>query len=56
MDIRHLQYFLKVAQYKSFTKAARALYITQPTISKMVKNLEEDLGLCCFTAWASSWN
>lgn len=48
MDIRHLQYFLKVAQYKSFTKAARALYITQPTISKMVKNLEEDLGVVLF--------
>lgn len=48
MDIRHLQYFLKVAQYKSFTKAAHTLYISQPTISKMIKSLEEDLGVVLF--------
>ena len=48
MDIRHLQYFLKVAQLKSFTKAAQALYVTQPTISKMVKSIEEELGVVLF--------
>ena len=48
MDIRHLQYFLKVAEYKSFTKAAESLYITQPTISKMVKSIEEELGVVLF--------
>ncbi|BAU26328.1 DNA-binding transcriptional LysR family regulator [Aneurinibacillus soli] len=48
MDIRHLQYFLKVAQLKSFTKAAQALYITQPTISKMIKSIEEELGVVLF--------
>lgn len=45
MDIRHLHYFLEVARQKSFTKAAQALYITQPSISKTVKNLEEELGV-----------
>ncbi|WCN37918.1 cidABC operon transcriptional activator CidR [Aneurinibacillus uraniidurans] len=48
MDIRHLQYFVKVAQLKSFTKAAQALYITQPTISKMIKSIEEELGIVLF--------
>ncbi|WP_134683798.1 cidABC operon transcriptional activator CidR [Brevibacillus migulae] len=45
MDIRHLQYFVEVARSKSFTKAAESLYITQPTISKMIRNLEEELGV-----------
>ncbi|GED68528.1 putative HTH-type transcriptional regulator YwbI [Brevibacillus reuszeri] len=48
MDIRHLQYFLEVARHNSFTKAAESLYITQPTISKMVRNLEEELGVELF--------
>ncbi|MGG1662327.1 cidABC operon transcriptional activator CidR [Brevibacillus sp. NRS-1366] len=48
MDIRHLQYFLEVARHSSFTKAAESLYITQPTISKMVRNLEEELGVELF--------
>lgn len=48
MDIRHLQYFVKVAQHKSFTKAAEALYITQPTISKMIKSIEKEMGVVLF--------
>ena len=43
MDIRQLKYFIEVARYKSFTKAALALHVTQPTLSKMVKNLEEEM-------------
>ncbi|MGB8955906.1 MAG: LysR family transcriptional regulator [Tumebacillaceae bacterium] len=45
MDIRHLLYFLEVAKHRSFTRASEELHITQPTISKMVKNLEEELGV-----------
>jgi DNA-binding transcriptional LysR family regulator len=48
LDIRHLQYFVEVARLQSFTKAAQSLYITQPTISKMIKNLEEELGVVLF--------
>ncbi|TFE00001.1 LysR family transcriptional regulator [Jeotgalibacillus sp. R-1-5s-1] len=43
MDIRQLQYFSEVAKQRSFTKAARQLHVTQPTLSKMVKNLEDEL-------------
>ncbi len=48
MDIRHLTYFLEVARLKSFTKASQSLYVSQPTISKMVKNLEDELGVQLF--------
>ena len=43
MDIRHLTYFIEVAKQKSFTKASQVLCLSQPTLSKMVKNLEEAL-------------
>ncbi|WP_277468126.1 MULTISPECIES: LysR family transcriptional regulator [unclassified Paenibacillus] len=43
MDIRQLQYFVQAARLKSFTRAAESLFITQPTISKMIRNLEEEL-------------
>ncbi|MFX3616332.1 MAG: LysR family transcriptional regulator [Sporolactobacillus sp.] len=43
--MKHLQYFLEVADQKSFTKAARHLYVSQPTISKMVRNIEDEFGV-----------
>ncbi|MEV2380740.1 LysR family transcriptional regulator [Paenibacillus larvae] len=45
MDIRHLKYFIEVVRCKSFTKASDVLHITQPTISKMIKNIEDELGV-----------
>lgn len=48
MEIRHLIYFTEVARFHNFSAAAEALYITQPTISKMVRNLEEELGVALF--------
>ncbi|MBY6037525.1 LysR family transcriptional regulator [Fictibacillus nanhaiensis] len=43
MDIRQLTYFNEVAKYKSFTKASSVLHLSQPALSKMVKNLEDEL-------------
>ncbi|WP_181350329.1 LysR family transcriptional regulator [Thalassobacillus sp. CUG 92003] len=48
MDIRHLQYFIEVSRFNSFTRAADHLFVTQPTISKMIKNLESELGVELF--------
>ncbi|MGM0899031.1 MAG: LysR substrate-binding domain-containing protein [Bacillota bacterium] len=48
MDIRQLSYFIEVAKHKSFTKAAQALHVTQPTLSKMVKNLEQEMDVSLF--------
>src|SRR3954469_8642026 len=45
MDIRQLTYFLEVARQQSMTKAAEVLHISQPALSKMVKGLEEELGM-----------
>ena len=48
MDIRHLKYFLEVARQKSFTRAAETLHVSQSAISKMIKDLEEELGFFLF--------
>lgn len=44
MDIRTLQYFLAVVQQESITKAAEFLNMTQPPLSRQMKELEEELG------------
>lgn len=48
MDIRQMQYLIEVARHRSFTKAADSLFITQPTISKTIKGMEEELGVVLF--------
>ena len=45
MDLRVLHYFLTVAREQSFTKAAEQLHITQPTLSRQLAALEEELGV-----------
>lgn len=44
MELRALRYFVEVVRQQSFTAAADKLFVTQPTISKMVKSLEEEIG------------
>lgn len=44
MDIRVLQYFLAVAREESITKAAEVLHMTQPPLSRQLKDLEDELG------------
>lgn len=44
MDIRVLRYFVTVAREGSMTGAAKFLHVTQPTLSKQLKDLEEELG------------
>lgn len=48
MDLRVLRYFLTVAREQSFTKAAEQLNITQPTLSRQLAALEEELGTKLF--------
>ena len=42
MDFRELSYITAIAKYQNITKAAESLYISQPTLSKFLKALEED--------------
>lgn len=44
IDIRHLEYFVEVARQKSFSKAAVISHVSQSAISKMIKDLETELG------------
>ena len=44
MDFRELSYIVAIAKHQSVTKAANELYVTQPTLSKFVQNLEKQLG------------
>ncbi|GMA98905.1 LysR family transcriptional regulator [Pelosinus sp. IPA-1] len=48
MDIRHLEYFVEVARQKSFSKAASITHVSQSAISKMIKDLETELGTSLF--------
>lgn len=48
MDIRSLRYFIETARLSSFTQAAEQLHVTQSTISKMVLQLEKELGTPLF--------
>ena len=44
MNLNQLQYFITLAKYEHYTKAADELAITQPSLSNAIKLMEEELG------------
>src|SRR5262249_56733605 len=49
MELRHLRYFVTVAELLNFTKAAAKLRVAQPSFSRQIRDLEEELGVSLLT-------
>ena len=45
MELRHLRYFVAVAEALSFTKAAEKLRLAQPSLTRQVRNLEDEISV-----------
>lgn len=54
MEIRVLRYFLEIAREENMTRAAKRLHVTQPTLSKQMKDLEQELGKKLFRRGSTS--
>ena len=54
MNSLEIQYFLTIVKYGSFTEAAQALSVSQPAISKQIRQLEAELGCSLFQGYLYS--
>ena len=54
LNLKRLQYLDAVYQYKNFTQASEALYVSQPAISSAVQALEEELGVKLCGWWSAA--
>lgn len=55
MELKEARYILSIARHKSISKAAEALFISQPSLSKYLKNLEQQLGTRLFDRVGNSY-
>ena len=50
MELRHLRCFVALAEELSFAKAVKTLRLAQPSLTRQVRNLEDQLASACWTA------